>query len=366
MNIAIVFGGKSVEHDVSIVTAKQIYNISKSMYNIKLVYVDKQGNFNLYTNSKFDFVDFKTTNKNLVPITFNNGSIYKKSVFGFKKQDKIDCAIMCTHGGNGENGTITSYLISCGIPVTAGSSLALGISMNKWLSKQFFKANNMPFVKGLYADKNTDIDILNKKIEKSFGYPVIVKANGGGSSIGIKTATNKQELINALKVALEFDYSAVVEQELTDFTEYNCAVFGDEQNMQISNIDEPIRQQEILSFADKYLHGGGKNKKGSLKTQARVYPNMQEDLKQKIQKIAKQIFVKLGFYGVVRIDFIYCTKTNKIYVNEINAIPGSLANYYFATTLLQQNLFIEKLVQIGIKNYQKTTNININYITKLF
>lgn len=367
MEIAIVFGGKSVEHDVSIVTAKQIHNMCKNMHNTRLIYVDKLGKLNLYTNNNFEFDDFKQQNKKFVPITLHGGTIYKKGVFGFKKVTKLDCAIMCTHGGDGENGTLSSLFISQGVAVTAGNSTALGISMNKWLSKMFFKANNIPFVKGFYANANTNIDILDNKITGSFGYPVIVKANGGGSSIGIKTATNKTELKQALQVALEFDSSAVVEQELKDFTEYNCAVLGDQNKAELSKIDEPIKHDKILSFTDKYLSGAkSKKQKGSLKTQARNYPNLEACLDKKIQRLSKQIFTKLGFYGVVRIDYIYTPQNKKLYVNEINAIPGSLASYYFANTKLEYNLFIDKLIKIGIKNYKNNANINKDFITKLF
>ena len=364
MNIAIVFGGKSVEHDVSIVTAKQIHNICKNMHNIFLIYVDKDGKLNLYKNSSFDFEDFKVKNKNFISICISDGHIYKQSFGKFKKLEHLDCAIMCTHGGDGENGTLCNYLVSSGVPVTAGSGVALGISMNKWLSKMFFKAINVECVKGFCVNSKTDINQIDTKIVKTFGYPVIVKANGGGSSIGIKTAQNKQELKQAISIALEFDNSAVIEQELVDFTEYNCAVFGDEENVQISQIDEPIKHNEILSFSDKYLSGN--NKKGSMKTQKREFPKLDKKLQDKIQNWSKQIFQKLNFYGVVRIDYIYVPKTQKLYVNEINAIPGSLATYYFSNNKIEQSLFVDKLINIGIKNYKKHININKNFITKLF
>lgn len=367
MNIAIVFGGKSVEHDVSIVTAKQIHNICKDMYDTTLIYVDKNGQLNLYKNHKFNFEDFKNKNRYFVPITINKGCVCNQTTLGLKKLHKIDCAIMCTHGGDGENGTLSSYFITAQIPVTAGSSVALGISMDKWLSKQFFKANKIMCAKGIFADAKTSIDQLDNKIIKTFGYPVIVKPNNGGSSIGIKTANNKTQLKHALDIALEFDNSAVIEQKLQNFTEFNCAVFGDGENLQISKIDEPIKTDQILSFSDKYLNkDNSKCQKSSMKTQARKYPELEPWLRQKIQKTSNEIFKRLGFWGVVRIDYIYTPQNKKLYVNEINAIPGSLASYFFANSKLEYNLFIEKLVNIGVKNYAKYANINKNFITKLF
>ena len=169
----------------------------------------------------------------------------------------------------------------------------------------------------------------------------------------------------ALLVAFEFDDSAVVEKEIQGFAEYNCAVFGDCSEMSVSNIDEPIKKEEILSFKDKYLSGES-GKKGSMKHQSRTYPSLPKWLDNKIKSISKDIFKSLGFFGVVRIDYIYCKKNKKLYVNEINAIPGSLASYYFINNNVTANIFINKLIQVGIKNYNKSKQICKNYITKLF
>lgn len=363
MSIAIVFGGKSVEHDVSIVTAKQIYNLFKDDGDVKLIYVGKDGDFFLYKNKDFEFEDFKGSIKNIQPITFHDGYVYANRLGIFSKKEKIDCAIMCCHGGDGENGKVVSMLNMAKIPTTVGSHTALGISMNKWLTKQFLRATNIGFVKGFNALKNDNIDKLDSRIINSFGYPVIVKPNGGGSSIGIATAKNKEDLKTALEIAFEFDSSAVIEKEIENFTEYNCAVFGDEDSIQISKIDEPIKNEEILSFEDKYLSG---NKKGSMKTQQRKYPVLDKFLEDKIQKTSKRLFLELGFYGVIRIDYIYDKKTGKLYVNEINAIPGSLGSYFFARNIIEGKMFVKKLIDIGIKNYKQNNQINKNFITKLF
>ncbi len=363
--VAIVFGGKSVEHDVSVVTAKQIHNICKQNKNCILIYVDKNNGLNLYTNSKFEFDDFKGENKLFKPIVIKNGYIYIKRLWGYQKKCKIDCAIMCMHGGDGENGKICSMLELLGVPVSAGDSVALGIAMNKWLTKMFFKANNIPFVDGFCVSKLVEIKEIDEKIKKSFGYPVIVKATSGGSSIGIKTANDIEELQHALDVAYEFDSSAVIEQELKDFTEFNCAVLGDSGKIELSKIDEPIRKDEILSFSDKYLSGNAKQK-GSMKNSRRKYPQLPQWLENEIHSLSRQIFNQLGFFGVIRIDYMYTPKNKKLYVNEINAIPGSLANYLFSNNRVEQEIFIDKLIEISKQNYNKNQKINKNYIAKLF
>lgn len=363
--IAIVFGGKSVEHDVSVVTAKQIHNICKQNKECKLIYVDKDNQLNLYTNERFEFDDFKGDSKFFKPIIIRNGYIYIKKLCGYKKYCKLDCAIMCTHGGIGENGKLCAMLECSGVPVSAGDSVSLGIAMDKWLTKMFLKSNNMPYIKGFRITKSDNKNEIDKQIKKSFGYPVIVKACSGGSSIGIKTAQNFDQLTTALDVAFEFDNSAVVEKELQNFTEFNCAVLGDSQKIELSKIDEPIKKSEILSFSDKYL-GGGSKQKGSMKNSKRTYPKLEPWLENKIHNLSKQIFSALGFFGVIRIDFMYTPKDKKLYVNEINAIPGSLANYFFANNKIQQELFVDRLIEISKQNFQNIQKMNKNYITKLF
>lgn len=363
--IAIVFGGKSVEHDVSVVTAKQVHNMCRQNKNCKLIYVDKDNKLNLYTNDKFELDDFKGDTKFFKPIMISDGHIFIKKICGYKKYCKLDCAIMCTHGGDGENGKLCAMLDCLGVPVSAGSPVALGIAMDKWLTKMFLKANNMPYVKGFCISKFDTIEDIDRQINKSFGYPVIVKATSGGSSIGIKTAQNFEQLKTALDIAFEFDNSAVVEQELQNFTEYNCAVLGDKNKIELSQIDEPIKRDEIFSFADKYLSGDTKQKR-SMKTSKRKYPKLEPWLENKIHTISEQIFSLLGFIGVIRIDFMFSRKDKKLYVNEINAIPGSLANYFFANNKIQQELFVDRLIEISKRNYKNCREINKNYITKLF
>ena len=367
MVIAIVFGGKSVEHDVSIVTAKQIYNLSKDLYCVKLFYVDKSGGINLYTNSQFNLDDFKGKNKFLFPAMFADGYAYKKNLFGaYAKIDRIDCAIMCTHGGDGENGTLCDYLTTCKIPVSAGGGLALGISMNKWITKQLLKAGKINCVPGIYVTRNSKPAELDAQINKTFGYPVIVKANGGGSSIGIKSANNFEELVDALAVAFEFDTSAVIEQKIQNFTEYNCAVMGYADNIRVSNIDEPVKHDNILSFKDKYLSGEKGSKKGSMKMQQRSYPKLELWLDKRIKTTSAKIFKDWGLHGVVRIDYILDKSNNKLYVNEVNAIPGSLGYYYFCHNRVTCNMFIESLIEIAINSYKNRASVNKDFITQLF
>lgn len=361
MKIAIVFGGKSLEHDVSIVTAKQIYSVAKTKYDVELIYVDKDDNFKLYQNKNFEFGDFRKQ-KYLKSVILKDGCIVLQG-FCCNKKIKIDCAIVCCHGGSGESGLVESCLLMAKIPVSAGSVFALACSMDKWQTKNMLKALNIPVVDGVQVHKTKNIDELVCQIEEKLSYPVIVKPSSGGSSIGIKIAKNKEELKYALETAFCFDDTCVAESALSEFDEYNQAVLGDGQTSVVSPIEMPTKTDEILSFRDKYL-SSNKSKKG-MKGLKRQELKLSEKLTKKISNISSQIFRHFGFYGVVRIDYIYDRINRKLYVNEINAIPGSLAIYLFNKKYSSIE-FIDKLIEISIKNYTANNKIDKKYITKLF
>ncbi len=366
MNIAIVFGGRSVEHDISIITAKQIYNMAGDKHQFFLIYADKNDQLFLYTNKEFLLSDFKDQNDSLVPIVLRDGKmLFKgKGIFGHISAINLDAAVFCCHGGNGENGVLQSYFISGGVPVSAGTSVGLGICMDKWLTKQFLKANGINHIQGFCIKEGVTTEEVDKQIQKSFGYPVILKPKTGGSSIGIEVVKNFSQLQQAMQVAFEFDNFCLVEEALTDFIEYNCAVLGSGDDVTVSKIDQPERKEDILSFSDKYLSSSKGGKKGSMKTQQRKFPaTLPAKLEAKIQGISKKVFNLLGLHGVVRIDFMLQGKN--LYLNEINAIPGSLAYYFFVNTNFSVQDFVEKLAQIAIEEYQKLHKLSKNFITNL-
>ena len=301
MNIAIIFGGKSVEHDVSIVTAKQIYSVAKIKYNVSLIYIDRNDNFLLYKNPNFDFEDFKGQYK-FKQIYFQNGSInYANGLIS--KSIKIDCAIVCCHGGSGESGIVQSVLSMAKIPSSSGSIFALACAMDKWQTKNMLKAIHIDVIDGVCVEKGVERASNIKDIEGNLNYPVIVKPIAGGSNIGIELANNRKELEKALEVGFCFDDKCVVESALQNFEEYNQAVLGDEQMCELSHIEKPIRSNDILSYEDKYLSGGSKSKKG-MKGQKRFAAKLSENLKRKIEKTSQTVFKQLGFFGVIRIDYI--------------------------------------------------------------
>ncbi len=260
-NIIVLFGGKSVEHDISLLTANMCLNaIDEEKYNVYPIHVDKN---NVWFYEK-DFKNKITKQNKKVEVFLKPGSdnLYIKNKFSVKKLVKVDCAILCHHGVNGEDGTIQSVLQLCGIPYSSSSVLSSSITMDKVIMKLLFKQFNFNVVDYDYFTKQEYFQnkeqILNR-LELILDYPLIIKPASLGSSIGIKVVYNQEELINAIDFAFTFDNKILVEKALTNFKEINCAVLGYKNNITVSSLEQPLTIKEILTFEDKYINP---NKKG--------------------------------------------------------------------------------------------------------
>ena len=365
-NVLLVFGGESYEHDISIVTAFQIYKKTKlTDVKLHLLYISRDGKFFLCDNKKISVLDlsraeFKSSKKGLKEIVFVSGEkqkLFVKTRFGLKEILDASVAIFACHGGDGENGKLVSFFEQQGIACSVGTSDALAVCMDKFLFKCFAKGINVPVVSGFKLSKS---DFLNNKNYVGFrlsrmGFPVILKPNNGGSSIGLFIAKDIDEFFLKIKEAFEFDDEIIVEKFIEGAREFNIAVLGDEKECSVSEIDEPIKKSEVLSFVDKYLSGDAKNAKGkgSMAYNLNQSLNLSDRVQAKMKNLARKIFIELGLYGVVRIDFLYDEKQYKIYVCEVNAIPGSLAYYFFKKNRIVANDLIENLIKIAQENFKK-------------
>ena len=364
-NVLLVFGGVSYEHDISIVTAFQIFKKTRlNDYKLVLFYVSRNGKFYVCDENKIKITDFakdKFTGKEkgFKEVVFVGGEkqkLFTKTRFGLKEFLTSEIAIFACHGGDGENGRLVTYFETNGIACSAGSSNALAICMDKFLFKTISFGLKIPVVSGFKLTK-LDLEINKKQIAeklKKLDFPVIIKINYGGSSIGLFIAQNLDEFYAKTKEAFEFNDDLVIEKFIKGAREFNIAVLGDNEHFEISEIDEPIKNNDVLSFADKYLSdcGSKKGSKGSMESQQRkLEVDLPEEVKSKIKKIAEKIFTKLGLVGVVRIDFLYSEETGKLYVCEVNTIPGSLAYYFFKKNRVLTNDLVKKLIDIALKNY---------------
>lgn len=382
-NILLVFGGKSYEHDISVVTASQIFNKTK-IEDIKLVplYLSRENKMFVYESSKFDLKDFSKSkfdakNKKFKEIAFVSGEnniLFLKTKLGLKEYIKASSAIFACHGADGENGKLVSIFESVNICASAGNFDSLAVCMNKFLFKQTMKGLGVKVVSGFKITKSNyenNKKIYMKKL-KTFKFPVILKANSGGSSIGVFVAENEEDFESKLEEVFEFDGEVLVEKYISGCREFNVAVLGVVGDYEISEVDEPIKEHELLSFADKYNSGDGKatksNKsaKNSMAASLRKFPaEISNVLRDRIQKTAGKIFEGLNLCGVVRIDFLYDEQNDKLFVCEVNTIPGSLAYYFFNSNKILVNNLVKKLIYIAGRNRENKAIFNSEFQTNL-
>lgn len=343
-NIAVIFGGKSSEHDISIITACNLMqNLDENKFKIFPIYIQKNGKFTYHEKFKnIETFQKETVNGKEVNFFAGNNFLFIKHIIGFKKFVKIDFCFVSLHGLNGEDGAISGLLNLCNIPYSCADILASSVAMDKVATKYVCRALKIKVVNFFTTDKNIYLNNRESIFKKSkkLGYPIIVKPSRLGSSIGITRCENDEDLINALSLAFVLDDKVVIEKALTDFKEYNIAVFKFNNETLLSKIEEPLVHENILSFEDKYL--GGSKIKG-MENLSRKFPaDIEFEHEKTIKNYAEKIYKALDFSGVVRIDFLF--KDGKVYLNEINSIPGSFANYLwdFSYSTLLENIIFER------------------------
>ncbi len=348
--VAVFFGGKSCEHDISAITGTLTLNsLDKNLFAPVPIYVDKLGKW--YTGKQlFDVSFFKNVDvKKLLSVSLIAGdnTLYIVKRNRLKKLCALSCAINCLHGFNGEDGALSGHLKLCNVPFASPDIFASAFSMDKDYTKIVLSGlsiDRLPYSRihraSFFAKRQTAI----KMLEKKFGYPVIIKPANLGSSIGISVANNQKELETALELAFKFDEKVIVEKELKGFKEINCSAYRSGDSIIVSNCEEPVTKNEILSFTDKYLG----SKTGAFR---KVPADIKEETSNKIKSITERIYRKCDFLGVIRIDYIL--HNGKIYVNEINSVPGSLAYYLYSDSLKEFTKLLTTLVSEGIANYNK-------------
>ena len=333
--ICVVFGGNSVEHDISIITGMQCCKNIENYFDIEKIYLGLDNNF--YLASKIDDLSyFYEKDKIKLPqVVFLDGKMFKKGVI-FTKICDVSCVINCCHGGIGENGDLAGFFASNNIAITSADSLASHIAMNKTLTKRLVE-DIVPTIKGIEV-RDDNFDEAVKFIGENLENDLIVKPNSMGSSIGVKICSfdNFTEQIEAIK---EMGDSALVENRVTNLKEYNQACILNGEELILSEIEEPITKSQYLTFDDKY--NGGKTKGRDRIIPAKVVKKLREQ----ISSYTRAIYKRLNMHGVVRIDYIFDTEQKKLYFNEINTVPGSLAYYLYEPIGIDYISLIEMLVK---------------------
>lgn len=380
IKLGVIFGGRSVEHEISIITANQaMSNINKEKYEIVPIYISKQGL--MYTGEELltleSFKNLDVLLKKLQQITLvNDGKKINVVRFPMKKMknniiNSIDIAFPTMHGTNGEDGTVSGFLEMLNIPYIGCDILSASIGMDKIMMRRILKEVNLPcldYVAFYATDYIKEEQTYINQIEEKLRYPVIVKAGNLGSSVGIKKAKDNESLKDAIEYAMQFSDRIMVENAIINLKEVNCSVMGDISNAQPSECEEPIGSDEILSYQDKYV-SGEKTKTGEIESGAKGMASLKrklpaeisKEMKQEIQDLAVKTFKVLGCSGVSRIDFLVDKDTNEIFINEINTIPGALSYYLWEATDKTFEKEIDELVEIALKRQREREKLVFSY-----
>jgi D-alanine-D-alanine ligase len=366
--VAVIFGSRSVEHEVSVVTAMQIMaNLNREKYEIIPVYIDKAGKWwsgkslekienykKLELKNKIGLGQYQlsmvTGDKKLMPV----GGVFKKEI-------EFDIALTAVHGTYGEDGTLQGLLEMIGIPYTGCGVTAAAVGMDKVIQKAVFERECLPVVKYEWflakeylENKKEIIERLEKKIK----YPMFVKPANLGSSVGINMANDRKELQFAIDVAKEFDTKILIEQGLENIDEINVSVMGYE-DLEVSVCEQPIKINTLLSYQDKYM--SGTKTKGMANLSRMVPAPISKEMTKKIQSYALMAFRALGAAGISRIDFLVNIKKEKVWINEINTLPGSLSYYLWEKTGYTFPKLLDRLIELGFERYKSRGKINFSY-----
>lgn len=384
IKVGVIFGGETVEHEVSIISAMQAMNkLDQEKYDIIPIYITKDREW--YTGDMLKDIEvyqdlslIKKYGKNVVLYCRKGSFVLQKKNFPRTIVSDIDIILPVVHGTNVEDGGLQGYLQTIGVPFVGSDVYASVVGQDKVFMKDIWKNAKLPMTDYTWfydVDYKQDSDVVVEKVEK-LKYPVIVKPATTGSSVGIAVCANREELIDAIDDAIQYDKKILVEEVVQNLKEVNIAVMGNYERQKVSEIEEVLSGHKFLTYADKYI-GGGKGKlkgvkapvKGTSKGMASANRKLPADLTDKERKEVEEVAVKafraLGSSGNSRIDFLIDEKTNKVYINEINSIPGSLAFYLWEAKGVDFSSVLDEMINIGVKDYKKRVSKTHSFETNI-
>lgn len=384
--VAMLFGGKTVEHEVSVISGIQALKaMDTEKYEVIPVYMTKEND--MYIGS--DIGDIKAyrdipalLKKSQRVIMVNDGGRvqlvqFPPKKFGGMKPVDIDIAFPVVHGTNVEDGALQGYLKTVGIPFVGPDVTASAISMDKAVTKAVLKESGVSVLDAnIYTMADyEDPEGIADDIEKTIGYPVIIKPVNLGSSVGIGVAKSRDELIDAIDDAFRYAARIMAEHAISKLREINCSVLGDENGAEASECEEPLTSGEILSYEDKYVSGGGKkggakgrsgSKGAGMANLSRKIPaDLSPEKREEIRELAVKSFKALGCNGVSRIDFMIDEEEDKLYFNEINPIPGSLSFYLWEPVGVPYKELLDRMIQLALKRTRIEESLTFTFDTNI-
>ena len=379
LNIAVIFGSRSCEHDVSIISALQLIEAAKTAgFTVIPVYISREGLW--YTGEALTqieiFREFNPMGKGItrvnLDVSANAGDLWawppqRAGLFAKVPAPiaHIDVAIPVLHGLHGEDGTVQGLLEMANIPYASSGVLGSAVGMDKIAMKQMLRGAGYPVLDYVWLTRDqlkADREAIVERIEREIKYPAFVKPAALGSSIGVSKATNREELDKALDLAASYDRRILVEVGINNPVEINCAALGYGEDVRTSVCEMPVPStgDKFLNFFEKYLRNAGTKGESSrgMKSLSRVVPApIGEELTERIQRMTKEIFKLIDCRGTVRIDFIL-DENDVLYVNEPNTIPGSLAFYLWQECGVSFGKLVEIMVEDALRAHaDKNTNV---------
>lgn len=387
LKVAVIYGSRTCEHDVSIVSALQAMdNLDKNEYEIVPVYIARDGQW--YTGRLLRNITFYSAFKpelvtHVAPVMSEDGKLTLMPVtsiapHGFKGMvkvlmsnmnlgedtvEKCDVVLPVMHGMNGEDGTLQGLLELFNVPYTSTGVLGSALGMDKIAMKQFFRGCGLPVLDGMWfarSEWNKNHEEVLNRVESSCPYPVYVKPANLGSSIGISRANDRQSLIKAIETAVEYDRRILVERGIEKPVEINCSALRIKGEVRASLCEMPASWEEFLTFDDKYLRGSKSGKGQGMESLARKVPApISDELTQRIQQMTTQVYNAMDCKGVVRID--YMLDGDELYINEINIIPGSLAFYLWEPLGISFKEMLDCMIEDAFTAYAEKNRSVFSY-----
>ena len=376
-NVALIFGGRTPEHEVSIVTAHQVCLALQENYNVIPIYVTKNGewltgdalhNLSTFTEgslphpSDFDkvTVEFHPEPKFVINSKHWLGQhLRKRTVL------PADVVFPAIHGMHGEDGTLQGLLELMNLPYVGARVVGSAVGMDKIVMKAILNENQLPVLPYVWwDDQEWEIgpDEIIEDVEKTLSYPVFVKPAMGGSSIGVAHVEDRDELLSAIEVAGHYARRVLAEQAVEDPIEINCAVMGTDEPT-VSVCEQPITEADFLSFDDKYIHQEDASS-GMAGADRKIPAPISEELTLHVQQLATRAFQVLDCAGVARIDFLIDVDEN-VYINEINTIPGSYSYYLWAHHGIEFPQLVSELIDLAFAAHTQKNTLTYTYTTNL-
>ncbi|MDD7148392.1 MAG: D-alanine--D-alanine ligase family protein [Lachnospiraceae bacterium] len=375
--VAMVFGGKSVEHEVSVISGIQaVMNMDTDKYEVIPVYMTKKND--MYIGEDIGKIESYKDIDGLLKrsqrvIMMNEGDRvvllqYPLKKFGKNYSQEIDVVFPVVHGTNVEDGALQGYFKTLGVPFVGCDVTASAVGMDKYIMKAILKESDVPVLdaKVFTLSDYAEIDEMIATIESAIGYPVIVKPVNLGSSVGISVAKDRVELTRSIDDAYRYATKVLVEHAISNLREINCAVLGDENEAVASECEEPLHTKDILSYEDKYVSNAkGSGSKGMASVSRKIPAELTPEKREEVRELAVRAFQALGCNGVSRIDFMIDEDNGKLYFNEINTIPGSLAFYLWEPIGVPYKELLDRMIGLALKRERTEKNLTFTFDTNI-